>query len=391
MSVSDPITDRARAVSILAAMATIVPVGLGLSLTIPLLAFELEARGIPAGWIGLNTAMAGIASIVAAPLVPGLVQRFGARPVMLAASLIGALTLVGFKLAAAFWLWFPLRFVTGAAMCALWVVSEAWINAAAPPARRGLVMGIYSTLLAGGFAVGPALLAAIGASGWLPYLAGSALMAVATVSVAMAGRLVPRFQAEPDAPAGVLRFLRAAPAATLAALVFGAVETGEMSFLPLYGMRLGFDEAGAALLLTAAMLGSFAFQVPLGWLSDRMDRRLVLAGCGAVGALGALALAFGPATPAAILAAAFVTGGVAAALYTVGLAHLGARFRGADLAAANAAFIMLYAIGFTFGPPLLGEAMEAWPPHGFAVGLAAMLGVYALVVALRRILVPRDA
>jgi MFS family permease len=138
----------------------------------------------------------------------------------------------------------------------------------------------------------------------------------------------------------------------------------------------------AALLLTAAMLGNVAFQIPLGWLSDHTDRRLVLAGCGTVGTLGALAMMAVPPGPL-LLALVFVWGGIVAALYTVGLAHLGSRYQGADLAAANAAFIMLYSVGFTLGPPGLGAAMDAWNPWGFPAALAVVLGLYTLVAAAR--------
>jgi hypothetical protein len=70
-------------------------------------------------------------------------------------------------------------------------------------------------------------------------------------------------------------------------------------------------------------------------------------------------------------------------LYTVGLAHLGARFHGANLAAANAAFVMLYSVGLIAGPPAVGLGMDFADPYGFAYVIAATLGAYALMVASR--------
>jgi MFS family permease len=84
----------------------------------------------------------------------------------------------------------------------------------------------------------------------------------------------------------VLSFLTAAPVATLAALVFGAVETGGFALLALYGLRLGFAPEAAAYLLTAVALGNVALQIPIGLLSDRVDRRLVLLASGLAGAAG---------------------------------------------------------------------------------------------------------
>ncbi|NJL08685.1 MAG: MFS transporter [Methylacidiphilales bacterium] len=378
-------TDYTRLLSIAAAIAAVTVVGFGLSLSIPLLTFELERRGISSTWIGLNTATAGIANILVAPLVPRLLRQVGVVRLLIAAGAAGAFSLLAFKLAGPFWLWFPLRFIAGGALCVVFVVSEFWINSVAPERRRGLVMGIYATMLAIGFAGGPLLLATIGTTGWWPFVIGTIIMLLAMIPVVAAGSLVPAITSTSTHSVG--GFLLIAPTATLAALVFGAVETGSMSFLPLLGLRIGMDETAAALLLSAAMLGNVAFQIPLGWLSDRIDRRLVLAACGAVGTVGALALTVVPPGPA-FMAAVFVWGGIVASLYTVGLAHLGSRYRGADLASANAAFIMLYSVGFTFGPPGLGAAMDAWNPWGFPVALAAGLGLYTLVVVLRRVYHP---
>ena len=88
----------------------------------------------------------------------------------------------------------------------------------------------------------------------------------------------------------MLSFLLAAPTATLAALVFGAVETGGFALLALYGLRLGFEPETAAYLLTAVALGNVALQIPIGLLSDRIDRRLVLLASGLSGLAGAALL-----------------------------------------------------------------------------------------------------
>ena len=91
-----------------------------------------------------------------------------------------------------------------------------------------------------------------------------------------------------------------------------------------------------------------------------------------------LAGSFGP-----LWAVVFLWGGVTGALYTVGLAHLGGRFTGRDLVAANAAFVLLYNVGLIVGPPAAGFAMDLLPPHGFAAALGAFCLVYVAVVGAR--------
>jgi MFS family permease len=339
----------------------------------------MELMGVSNTGIGINTAVAGLASVAVIPFVPRLAARTGVLPLLGASVVVGALSLLGFKALWSFAWWFPLRFVFSAALGVLFVLSEYWINAAAPPARRGLVMGVYATVLALGFATGPAVLAAVGTSGWPPYLAGAALFALASLPLALAQGLTP--EPRGGAKRGVLSFLLAAPTATLAALVFGAVETGGFALLALYGLRLGFEPETAAYLLTAVALGNVALQIPIGLLSDRIDRRLVLLASGLSGLAGAALLPVVAANGAAFFAVLFVWGGLIGALYTVGLAHLGARFSGGDLVSANAAFVILYNVGLVLGPPLVGAGMDAAPPHGFAWTLAAFCALYVAVIA----------
>ena len=119
------------------------------------------------------------------------------------------------------------------------------------------------------------------------------------------------------------------PTATAAVLVFGAVETGGFALFPVYGSRIGYSEADAALLLTMIGLGNVILQIPLGMVSDRVgDRRHLLLGCAVVGLLGTILMPFVAGNWHLMAALLFVWGGVVAALYTIGLAHLGTRLSG---------------------------------------------------------------
>ncbi|MCC2690047.1 MAG: multidrug transporter ATPase, partial [Rhizobiaceae bacterium] len=95
--------------SIAAAVASISVVGIAIGLGMPLLSVVLEGRGHSASMIGLNTAVAGLASIAAAPLATPLAVRAGVVWTMLAMIAAGALALLGFYFATSFWMWFPLR------------------------------------------------------------------------------------------------------------------------------------------------------------------------------------------------------------------------------------------------------------------------------------------
>src|SRR5690606_26865255 len=220
-------------------------------------------------------------------------------------------------------------------------LSEFWISTSAPPHRRGFVLGIYATVLSLGFAGGPWLFAQISSQGFLPFGITFVLVAVAAIPVLAAWRESPDIVSGGEGePASFVRFIWLVPTATAAVLVFGAVETGGFALFPVYGARIGYSEADAALLLTAIGLGNVLLQIPIGMISDRMrDRRLLLLVCAAVGLAGMVALPSVHEDWYLTALLFFIWGGVVAGLYTVGLAHLGAQLSGHDLASANAAFV----------------------------------------------------
>ena len=361
-----------------AAIAAIATVGVGLSLTIPLLSLRMEAAGYSARAIGINTALGAVATFFVAPLVPRAARLLGVRALMLGALGLGILSLFAFGLTADIALWFPIRLMFGAALTVLFVMSEYWINAAAPPERRGLVMGVYATALALGFALGPALLSLSGTAGLLPFALGAALFALAALPVLLGGADAPELQGRGAVP--LKAFLAAVPVATMAALTFGAIETGVMGLLPVYAVDLHLSPEQGALCVSLFALGSVLFEIPLGLLSDRVDRRLLLLGIALGGFFGALAAPLAATSFAGLAILLLAWGGLVGGLYPVGLAHLGSRSSGAELATANAAFVMFYSAGMLVGPPLLGAAMDAMPPHGLFAAMAAVFALYAALV-----------
>ena len=272
--------------SIAAAIAAISAVGIAIGLGIPLLSVVLENRGYSASLIGLNTAAAGVASIAAAPFATPIAERVGVVPTMLAMILIAAASLAGFYFATAFWMWFPLRVGLHFALTVLFILSEFWISVSAPAERRGLILGVYATVLSMGFAFGPWLFAQIGSAGFAPFGFAIGITMLAAIPILMAWSESPAITGKKRGSA-FLRYVILVPTATGAVLVFGAVETGGFALFPVYGGRVGFSESEAALLLSMVGLGNVLLQIPLGLLSDMIrDRRLLLIGCAAMGLAG---------------------------------------------------------------------------------------------------------
>ncbi|CDN91090.1 MFS transporter [Agrobacterium tumefaciens] len=368
--------------SLIAAISAISAVGVAIGLGLPLLSIILEKRGISSTMIGVNSAMAGVAAMMAAPVTTKIAHDFGVARTMLFAVVVSALSALCFYFADAFWMWFPLRIVFHGATTTLFILSEYWINMTAPPKKRGMVLGIYATGLAVGFAVGPLLFSVVGSEGILPFIVGAAIILLAAIPIFMARGESPELDERPNHH--FVRYVWLVPMASAAAFVFGSVQAGGLSLFPIYATREGFNESQAALLLTVMGIGNMVFQIPIGLLSDRMkDRRTMLALMAFAGVCGTLALPLLVDSWILVAALLLFWGGLVSGMYTVGLTHLGSRLKGADLVAANAAFIFCYAMGTIAGPQAVGISMDVAGTDGFAWALAVFFGLYVVLYGFR--------
>jgi MFS family permease len=368
--------------SLVAAVSSISAVGIAIGLGLPLLSIILEKRGISSTLIGLNTAMAGVAAMAAAPITTKLAHKYGVASTMLWAVVISAFSAIGFYYAQDFWMWFPLRFAFHGATTTLFILSEFWINAASPRSKRGFVLGIYATVLSLGFAAGPLLFSILGSDGVLPFAVGAVAILLAAIPIFIARYESPVLEEKPELH--FMRYVFLVPTATAAVFIFGAVEAGGLSLFPIYATRAAFTESQAALLLTVMGIGNVIFQIPVGLLSDKMkDKRPLLAAMAFMGCIGSLMLPLLVHSWVLMAGVLLFWGGCVAGLYTVGLNHLGSRLTGSDLAAANAAFVFCYAVGTVAGPQVIGAAIDVAGNNGFAWAIAGFFGIYALLSGIR--------
>jgi MFS family permease len=359
-----------------AVLAGMTFIGLNVGLFHPLVALNLEARGISTTYNGLIAAMPYVAAILTAPVLPRLVARLGLLGVLFLAGAIDVAAILAFTLSPEPALWLVLRFVLGIGMMLHWIGSEIWVNAAVDDAHRGKIVGLNGALFSAGMACGPLILGGIGVHGTAPFYASAGIVALAMTPLLFAFGAAPI--AGHERRGTLWSAAREAPTPVVAAFVQGIVVMALFVQLPIYGLRAGLSEAGAVTLLSALVVGGMVAPLPIGWLADHVDRRTLLVACAAVVALCAVALPLVFASPPLLWALLFVWGGAGGGLYTMGIVRLGEAFGPERLSAATAAFVMVTHMGSIAGPLAIGAGMDLWDPHGFVVvTVAASLALVA--------------
>jgi MFS family permease len=350
----------------------------------PLVPLALEQRGVDNITIGLVEAVWGVGMIVTAPHVPRLAARLGAVKLVCASLLASAALAISFAYTQGLALWFGLSFVLGMVGGVPWVVSEIWINLVVDEERRGRAVAIYAALMACGMAIGPIALQVVGVYGPRPFLACAAMALLVALPLLPSWNSAPAI--EPTEEGGFARIFLLVPALLIGAAASGLGEQAAFSFLPIYGLASGVPAETGVLWLSAFVIGNIALQWPIGWLADHADRRLVLAGCALGSAALAGALSLMDPHGSAILVLLLLWGGISFAIYSVGLTLLGQRFKGDDIARANAALTTVYTFGGMIGPPIAGTALDTVGKPGFGLSLAVfyVLAGAAALLALRR-------
>jgi MFS family permease len=287
------------------------------------------------------------------------------------------------------WLWGLLRLIEGFCMAGLFMCAESWLNARGTPETRGTLLSVYmiTTYFFQGLA--QFLLVLGDTNGFLLFAVVSILTSMALVPVAITRMPAPDL---PDISSfGLPRLFRVSPTGMTGALVAGLVLGAFYSLGPLYARSVGLDLTGVAAFMSAVIIGGLLLQWPLGRLSDRMDRRLIIAGSSAALTLASLILAGGqwmgidlslPLDRWVFLGSAVLYGAVVTTVYPVSVALVNDRLDPGDMVSASGGLLFAYSIGAVVGPLVASTAMEGAGPAGlflFCALVAAGMAAYSMM------------
>lgn len=357
-------------------------VGLSLGATLPLVALRLLDNGASALQIGILSAVPAAGMILAATLVDRACQLMSRRRLYLLCFVLCTASTAAIELTShSLWLLAAERLALGVGMGIAIILGEAWVNELCGENNRGTIVALYATSFTAFQLLGPTLVALLGAqTPWVVLLVSAGhLVALATVAVAMPEEGLHEHVEAPRS-FSLAGFLRVAPALCMGVLFFSFFDSVVLSLFPVYASSHGYAVGIAAFMATVILLGDMLCQLPLGWLSDRMDRPALHLACGVAAMAIGLGLPWLIAQPSLLWPALMLLGAVAGGVYTLALVLIGQRFRGRDLVTANAAAGMLWGVGSLLGPLLSGSLMDLGP-QGVPVALALAAGLFVATAA----------
>jgi MFS family permease len=357
----------------------IVLIMLGNGMHFTLIGLRGGIEGFSASELAIVTSGYFLGFLSGARITPLLIQRVGHVRVFAALGSFMSAGLIAFTLLAEPWAWTILRILIGFCMSGIYVAAESWLNNAATNETRGKVLSAYMIAQTLGI-IGAQGLLTLGDAGT------SALFIVASilVSVSFAPILLsvsPAPAVEMARPMPLRQLFVSSPLGTVGIFLLGGVYATQSGMGAVFGTQIGMTTAQIALFVAMLFAGALVLQYPIGWLSDRMDRRRLILGASAIGATACGLGWIAGGDLWALMAAAFLAGGVTTPLYALILAYTNDFLPAEDMPAASGGLVFTFGLGAIAGPIIAGWAMQGIAPSAFWLvlgGTFAAMALYAL-------------
>lgn len=337
---------------------------------LPLRASQSEFGSVAIGFLGSSYFAGFVTGCLFGPRLVHAVGHIRAFAAMTAAAAVVAL-LHGFIVLPGPWI--ALRLLSGFAFAVIYVVVESWLNERATNEARGTVLGVYMVINLSFIVLGQLLLTVQTPGSFKAYAVASMLICLATIPVALTRARAPAPLQSPK-----IRFRHVwsiSRIGVVGCIAVGAANGAFWSLAPVYVLDLGVQADGVALFMAATVLGGAISQWPLGWFSDRVDRRKILIAVAALASIfGGLLVwpAFGPGKGLLVLAALW--GASALALYSLCIAMANDAASPGDFVEVSSTLLLAYGCGAVVGPAIAGGFIAAMNP--------SMLYVFTLLIHL---------
>jgi MFS family permease len=271
------------------------------------------------------------------------------------------------------WLWWLLRFVTGYCFAVLYVVIESWLNELATNETRGTVFSAYTLITLTVLAVGQQMLLLYDPQQMALFAIASAAVSIAAIPVVMSVAPTPQ-HGEEKVRLDLRRLFRISPAGALGCLASGLANGPFWALAPVFVAGYSSKVSLVAWFMTAAVLGGALGQWPLGFWSDRVDRRWVIAFAAFAGLLVGLSawLFFSSMSPVLLMSLGAAWGAVAFPLYAVSVAHTNDHARPGEYVMISSGLLLMYGIGAIAGPFIASLSMQLLGAGGLFFYTAAI-------------------
>ncbi|MFO7757831.1 MAG: MFS transporter [Roseovarius sp.] len=274
------------------------------------------------------------------------------------------------------WAWSVGRVVIGFCFSGVFVTAESWLNNSATNGTRGKALSLYMIVQMVGLVSAQALIVLADPAGYVLFVIPCVLVSLAFAPILLSVSPTPAFNT--TKPLSLLQILKISPLGCVGMLLTGGVFAAQFGMAAIYGSQAGLSVGQISIFVASFYVAALVAQYPLGWLSDRMDRRVLIAIVSLVTGVGAVIGMLLGETFWFLLLAAVLIGGSSNPLYSLLIAYTNDFLERDDMAAAAGGMLFINGVGAIAGPLMLGWMMGLMGPGGFFFYIAILM--FAMVI-----------
>lgn len=360
--------------------------GAGTALQGSAVSMRAGLEGFPEATIGLIMSANFVGLIIGSLTAPAVIRKVGyVRSFAAFASLCSVSAL-----AHVLWItpiaWFMFRLATGLCLSVMLVVVESWLNVSSTAYNRGRILSIYSVVYLGSMGAGQPLLGVFSPESFELFGVTTILISFCLVPVALM-QVTDVPQTTQQAPDLLNTFMRS-PLAGFGTIVSGLITGATWSLAPRFGQEIGMADGQVGVLMILVSLGTLTIQWPLGWVSDRRDRREAILWSVAVAFVSSALIGIIRSTGVPLYALIFLFGGFGMPLYSLCIALANDQLTPEQMVQAAGAIVVYYGIGSASGPFFASLFMSAVGPAGLFLFMSMVLALLLGTTGIRLVVAP---
>ncbi|MFG5382256.1 MFS transporter [Yoonia sp. R2-816] len=316
---------------------------------------------------------------------PELIRRVGHVRVFAALGSMISAVLILYPVLVEPWAWTIGRVIIGFCFCGVYITAESWLNDASSNETRGKALSLYMIVQMAGIVFAQWIVSQGDVSGYALFIIPSVLVSLAFAPILLSVRPMPAFAS--TKPMTIRQVINASPLACFGMFMLGGVFAAQFGMSAVYGNRVGLTVGEISLFVSAIYIAALVLQYPIGWLSDRMDRRVLIIWISLLGGAGSLIAFLIPGNYALILISGAIVGGTSNPLYALLIAYTNDYLEREDMAAASGGLLFINGLGAIMGPLIVGWMMDGLGANGFWLFTAILMltvGFYGLYRSTQR-------
>ncbi len=322
---------------------------------------------------------------------PRLVSRVGHIRVFTALASLASITVLLHGVYAEPWFWALMRVITGFSYAGLFIVVESWLNNSSNNKTRGVILGMYQVVGYGGMVIGQYFLNIADPSTINLFIVTSILVSIALLPISLSTRPAPSFEEPETLP--LKQLFKISPLGVIGVFTIGMAGSMVFGYGAVYAKDIGMTLPQISTFMAFYILGGALFQMPIGWLSDRFDRRIILIAISFISFCLSMTCYFSSSSHYFLTIAIFFFGGFSLCTYGLSMAHITDHLTPKQYVGASASAILLSGMGAVIGPFGISIILSLLGNNYFFITTAIIFFIYfiyGLYRTTRREPVPLD-